>query len=788
MTEELVRDHLPIPDRPYAGPAFEDASDPEAKFAPIEPLRPPAGAPNVLIILLDDVGFGASSAFGGPCATPTAERLAANGLKLNRFHTTALCSPTRQALLTGRNHHTVGMGGITEIATSAPGYSSIRPNTCAPLAETLKLNGYSTAQFGKCHEVPVWETSPMGPFDAWPTGGGGFEYFYGFIGGETNQYYPAIYEGTTPVEPEKTPEDGYHFTDDMTDRAIGWIRQQKALTPDKPFFVYFAPGATHAPHHVPKEWSDKYKGRFDQGWDELREEILSRQKELGVVPPETQLTARHEEIPAWDEMPDELKHVLARQMEVYAGFLEHTDHHIGRLVDALENLGVLDDTLVYYIIGDNGASAEGTVQGTFNELIVFNAASQLETAEVMAARIDEFGGPDAYNHYAVGWAHAMDTPYQWTKQVASHLGGTRNGTVVHWPRGIAAKGEIRSQFHHVIDVAPTVLEAAGIPEPTWVNGVEQKPIEGMSMLYAFNDAEGAERRTTQYFEMFCNRGIYHEGWTAVTRHSTPWVMTIELPSFDEDVWELYDTTTDWSQAHDLASEMPQKLAELKQLWHDEALKYNVLPLDDRRVERFNPDLAGRPQLIRGNSQLLFRGMRRLSESSVINLKNKSHSVTAQVRIPDGRAEGVIISQGGAFAGWSLFAKGGKPKYVYNFLGLQHFTVEGDSEIPAGEHQVRMEFAYDGGGLAKGGTVTLYLDGDQIGEGRVEATIPMIFSGDETCDVGSDTASPVAPDYTAETSHFTGTVDWVQIDVDQAAEEVDHMVSPEERLRIAMARQ
>jgi arylsulfatase A-like enzyme len=788
MPEELVRDHLPIPDRPYAGPVYEDAKDSEAKFPPIEPLRPPAGAPNVLIILLDDIGFGASSAFGGPCATPTAERLAAGGLKLNRFHTTALCSPTRQALLTGRNHHTVGMGGITEIATSAPGYNSIRPNTCAPLAETLKLNGYSTAQFGKCHEVPVWETSPMGPFDAWPTGGGGFEYFYGFIGGETNQYYPAIYEGTTPVEQERTPEEGYHFTEDMTDKAIGWIRQQKALTPDKPFFVYFAPGATHAPHHVPTEWSDKYRGRFDQGWDALREKILARQKELGVVPPETELTARHEEIPAWDDMPDELKPVLARQMEVYAAFLEHTDHHIGRLVDALDDLGIFEDTLVYYIIGDNGASAEGTLNGTFNEGFIFNGAADLETPEFMAARIDKFGGPEAYNHFAVGWAHAMDTPYQWTKQVASHWGGTRNGTVVLWPRGISARGEVRQQFHHVIDVGPTVLEAAGIPEPGSVNGVEQRPMEGVSMLYAFDDASAGERRTTQYFEMFCNRGIYHEGWTAVTRHSTPWLPTAELPSLDEDVWELYDTNTDWSQAHDLAAEMPEKLAELKQLWHEEALKYNVLPLDDRRIERFNSDLAGRPQLVRGSSQLLFGGMRRLSENSVINLKNKSHSVTAQLQVPDGSAEGVIISQGGAFAGWSLYVKGGRPKYTYNFLGLQLFSIEGSSPFPAGSHQVRMEFAYDGGGLAKGGTVTLYVDGDKVGEGRVDATIPMVFSADETCDVGSDTGSPVTPDYTANTSHFTGTVEWVQIDIDEAAEDVDHLISPEERLQIAMARQ
>ena len=788
MSDLISRDVLPIPDHPYEGELPLDAKDPEAKFPPIEPLLPPAGAPNVVVVLLDDVGFAASSAFGGPCATPTAERLAANGLKYNRFHTTALCAPTRAALLSGRNHHTVGMGVITELATSAPGYNSIRPNTCAPLAQTLLLNGYSTAQFGKCHEVPVWQTSPMGPFDAWPTGGGGFEYFYGFIGGETNQYYPAIYEGTTPVEPDKTPEEGYHFTEDMTDKAIDWVRQQKSLMPDKPFFVYYAPGATHAPHHVPTEWSDKYKGRFDAGWDALREEILERQKELGVVPPDTELTARHEEIPAWDEMPDELKPVLARQMEVYAGFLEHTDHHVGRLVDALDDLGILDDTLVYYIVGDNGASAEGTINGSFNEMLSLNGASALETAEFMAGHIDAFGTPAAYNHYAVGWAHAMDTPYQWTKQVASHWGGTRNGTVVHWPSGFDARGEIRSQFHHVIDVAPTVLEVAGLPEPSVVDGVEQQPIEGVSMSYSFDDQAAAERHLTQYFEMFCNRGIYHEGWTAITRHSTPWMFHAEMPALADDVWELYDTTTDWSQGHDLAAELPEKLAELQELFLEEARKHNVLPLDDRRIERFNADLVGRPELVKGNSQILFGGMGRLTESSLLNTKNKSHSVTAEIVVPDAGAEGVIIAQGGAFAGWSLYTWNGRPKYCYNLLGLQRFKVEGDGVIPPGEHQVRMEFAYDGGGLAKGGTVTLYLDGAEVGEGRVEATVPMIFSGDETADVGSDTASPVSDDYDDEDSVFTGTVNWVQIDLGEDAEDADHLITPDERLRVAMARQ
>jgi arylsulfatase A-like enzyme len=542
MPNDVPREVLPIPDVTPVGLTTFDAKDPDTAFPPIQPLRPPEGGPNVLVILIDDVGFGASSAFGGPISTPNAERLAANGLKYNRFHTTALCSPTRAALLSGRNHHTVGMGGITEIATSAPGYSSLRPNTCAPLAETLKLNGYSTAQFGKCHEVPVWETSPMGPFHNWPTGSG-FEYFYGFIGGEAHQYYPAIYEGTIPVEPEKTPEEGYHFMADMTDKAITWVRQQKALMPDKPFFAYFAPGATHAPHHVAPEWADKYKGAFDDGWDALRERTFAKQKELGVIPEDAELTPRHEEIPAWDEMPAELKPVLRRQMEVYAGFLEFTDHHVGRLLDALEDLGVLENTLVYYIIGDNGASAEGTLNGTYNEMINFNGAAALETPEFMLDRLDDFGSPDSYNHYAVGWAHAMCAPYQWTKQVASHWGGTRNGTIVSWPAGFKARGEIRSQFAHVIDVAPTVLEAAGLPEPKFVDGVQQRPLEGVSMAYSFDDAEAAERHTTQYFEMFCNRGIYHQGWTAVTRHGTPWVLVgEEVPALDSTTTSGSSTT------------------------------------------------------------------------------------------------------------------------------------------------------------------------------------------------------------------------------------------------------
>jgi arylsulfatase len=776
-----ARTVLPIPDRGHVGLTTYDAKDPETAFPPITPIRPPDGAPNVLVVMIDDCGFGAASAIGGPCATPNIEKIAANGLNFNRFHTTALCSPTRAALLSGRNHHTVGMGGITEIATSAPGYNSIRPKSTAPLAETLKLNGYSTAQFGKCHEVPVWQSSPMGPFEHWPTSAG-FEKFYGFIGGETNQWYPALYDGVTPVEPPKTPEEGYHLTEDLTDKAIAWVQQQKSLMPDKPFFMYFVPGATHAPHHVPKEWIERYKGKFDAGWDKLREETLARQKDLGVVPADTELSARPAEIQAWDDVADDLKPVLAREMEVYAGFLEHTDHHLGRLYDALGDLGIRDDTLIFLIVGDNGASAEGMPNGTFNELLSLNGAAAFETTEMMVSKVDEFGSPAAYNHYAVGWAHAMNTPYQWTKQVASHFGGTRNPAIAHWPNGIKAKGEIRSQFHHVIDVAATVLDVAGLPEPAFVNGIQQQPLHGVSMRYAFDHPKAAERRETQYFEVACNRGIYHKGWTAVTRHSVPWEFGAAMPALDDDVWELYDTTKDWSQAHDLASEQPDRLHELQRLFLIEAVKYNVLPLDDRRVERFNSDIAGRPVLVQGNDQVLYGGMTRLSENSVLNLKNKSHSVTAEIDVPDGGANGVVIAQGGAFAGWTLYLHEGKPKYCHNLGGIARYYVEGSDAVPEGKHQVRMEFAYDGGGLAKGGTATIYVDGKKTGEGRVDATVPMIYSADETCDVGVDTGTPVSEDYTSADSGFTGKVRWVELHAGD--DNHDHLISPEELMRVA----
>ncbi|MCD7051967.1 arylsulfatase [Rhodococcus sp. BH2-1] len=777
---------LPIPDRTHAGTVLYDAKDPDSRFTPLRPLRPPDGSPNVLIVLLDDVGFGASSAFGGPAQTPTAQRLADDGLKYTRFHTTALCSPTRAALLTGRNHHTVGMGSITEMATAAPGYTSVRPDTCAPLAEILKLNGYATAHVGKCHEVPIWETSPVGPFDRWPSPGNGFEYFYGFLGGETDQWYPTLHEGTGRVEPWGTPEEGYHLTEDLADKAIAWVRQQKVLTPDKPFFLYFAPGATHAPHHVPQQWAERYRGRFDDGWDVLRERIFARQKELGVVPADAELTRRHDAIPAWDEMDERLLPVLRRQMENYAGFLEHTDHQVGRVVEEIDRIGALDDTLVFYVIGDNGASAEGTLQGTSNELISLNGMAGIETPEFLLGALDKLGGPDSSPHYAVGWAHAMDTPYQWTKQVASHWGGTRNGTVVHWPRGFAARGEVRNQFHHVVDVAPTVLAAAGIPAPTTVNGVRQHPLEGVDMAYSFHDAAAPERHVTQYFEMLGNRGIYHRGWSAVTKHRTPW----QIPggpgiAFDDDVWELYDGAADWTQARDLAKEYPERLRELQRLFLIEATRYNVLPLDDRTFERVLPGLSGKPRLVPGNRQVLLPGMQALLEMHIVNCRNRSWALTAQVDVPDGGARGVILNLGGHAGGWSFYFRDGRPTFCYNLFGIERSYIRAPDTVGVGLHQVRSEFAYDGGGLGKGGTVTLFVDGTAVAEGRVERTEPIGF-GYEFSDVGRDSLSTVTPEYPTGDNAFTGRIDWVQIEAGEDGH--DHLVDPADVVRVAMYRQ
>ncbi|MGE5292274.1 MAG: arylsulfatase [Micromonosporaceae bacterium] len=785
---DVQRSVLPIPDQVSWGLTTYDAKDPDSRYPPISELRPPEGAPNVLIVLIDDVGFGASSTFGGPCETPNFERLAAGGLRYNRFHTTALCAPTRAAMLTGRNHHSVGMGNLTEMATSAPGNNSLRPNSKAPLPETLKLNGYSTAHFGKCHEVPTFHNNPVGPFDMWPTGSG-FEYYYGFVGGEDSDWYPSLYEGTTPIDPPRTPEEGYHLSEDLADHAIAWIRTQKSLAPGKPFFAYFAPGATHAPHHVPKEWIDRYRGRFAHGWDRQREITFARQKELGVIPPDAELTRRHDEMPAWDDMPAELKPALERQMETYAAYLSHTDHCVGRVLDAIGELGIADNTLIFCIIGDNGASAEGTPQGTFNEFIVLNGMGDvIETPEFLEANLDKWGGTEAYNHYAVGWAWAMDTPFQWTKQIASHWGGTRNGTIVHWPRGIRDGGGLRSQFCHVIDVAPTVLEVAGIPEPVMVHGVTQSPYEGTSLAYTFNAPDEPERHDLQYFEMVCNRGIYYQGWSAVTKHRTPWKTELgarQIP-FDEDVWELYDGSKDYSQAHDLSREMPEKLRELQRLWLIEATKYNVLPLDDRLFERVIPEVAGRPTVVKGNKQVFYPGVKRITEAAVLDIKNKSFAVTADVVLPPTAVNGTIIAQGQRFGGWGLMLHDSYARFVYNLFGINVTVIDAEMPVKPGDHQVRAEFAYEGGGYGKGGILSLYYDGDKVGEGRIPVTQPVGFSCTEGLDIGRETGTTVQPGARAEDTVFTGEIKWVELSVGD--DDHSHLIDPQDILHMMMSRQ
>ncbi|MGZ8136933.1 MAG: arylsulfatase [Methylococcaceae bacterium] len=752
----LDRTVLPIPEPNYPHSTVFDVRNAEAP--PHFQVKTPEGAPNVLIVLIDDMGFGMSSAFGGPVQMPTVERLANQGLRFNQFHTTALCAPTRTVLLSGRNHHINNMASITETATAFPGATGQRPNNVAPLAEMLRLNGYSTGFFGKNHETAPWEVSPSGPTDRWPTRSG-FDKFYGFIGGETNQWAPLLYDGLSQVEIPKTPN--YHFMTDMTDQAINWMRYEKALTPDKPFFLYFAPGATHAPHHVPKEWIAKYKGKFDQGWDKFREETLARQIKLGVVPAGTKLAPKPEAIKDWDKLTADEKKLFTRQMEIFAGFGEYTDTEIGRLIQAVGDMGQLDNTLVFYVIGDNGTSAEGGMDGMFNEYTYFNGVK--ETATEILKHYDQLGGPMSYSHMAAGWAVAGDTPFTWTKQVASSFGGTRNGMVVHWPKGIKAKGEVRSQFHHVIDIAPTVLEAASLPEPKSVNGSIQEPIEGVSMAYTFEDSKAASRHTTQYFEIFGNRAIYNDGWFAGTIHKAPWESKPRAALLD-DKWELYDTRTDFSLANDLAAQNPAKLKELQDIFLQEAVKYRVLPIDDRGLERLNAKLVGRPDLMAGRTSLtVYSGMEGMSENVFINIKNSSHSITAELDIPKKGAKGVILAQGGRFGGWSLYLdNAGKPVYAYNFLGLKRYSISAPNALKAGKAIVAFEFAYDGGGLGKGGVGTISVNGKQVAQGRIEITQPMVFSADDAADVGVDNGTPVTEAYKEWNNRFTGKIGKVTI--------------------------
>ncbi len=775
----LDRTVLPIPE-PKTAPVTElDVR--KAVMPPRFQVKAPDGAPNVLVVLVDDFGFGQSSAFGGAIPMPTADRLAGSGLRYNHFHTTALCSPTRAALLSGRNHHSGNMGSITETATGFPGQTGQRPNNVTPLAEMLRLNGYSTAAFGKSHETAAWEVSPSGPTDRWPFRSG-FDKFYGFMGGETNQWSPAVYDGMIKVE---LPKDlNYHFLTDMTNQSIKWMHYQKSLTPDKPFFIYFAPGATHAPHHVPKEWIAKNKGKFDQGWDKYREGTLARQIKMGIVPPDTKLAPKPAAIKDWDKLTADEKKLFTRQMEVFAGFAEYTDAEVGRLIDSIADMGQLDNTLVFYILGDNGASAEGGMSGMFNEMTYFNGVQ--EKVEDMLKHYDDLGGPLTYGHYAAGWAVAGDTPFTWTKQVAGSYGGTRNGMIVHWPKAVKAKNEIRTQWHHVIDIAPTVLEAAGLPEPKWVNGTEQRPIEGVSFVYSFNEPQAKDRHQTQYFEIFGNRAIYHDGWLAGTLHRAPWERQPRM-TLETDTWELYDTRADFSLAHDLAAQNPAKLKELQALFMQEAAKYNVLPIDDRVFERFNASMVGRPDLLAGRTSLtMYEGMTGLSENVFVSLKNKSHTITADVVIPKGGANGVILAQAGRFGGWSLYVKDGKPTYTYNFLGLQRFTVTAKDKLRPGKATIKFDFAYDGGGLGKGGTGTIFVNDQKVGVGHIAHTQAMFFSADEGTDVGEDGETPVVEDYGIPAPYrFTGTIHKVTVDVKEmqaAHAEAEHQVVRDAHVR------
>ena len=749
---------LPRPDFHFpgnVGRTFED-SDP-----PIFPkvARPPQGAPNVLLILIDDAGFGQFSTFGGGVPSPNIDKLAAKGLRYSRFHTTALCSPTRAALLTGRDHHVAGTGVITELATGYDGYTGIIPKSAGTVSEILRQNGYATAWIGKNHNTPAWETSEVGPFDHWPSGLG-FDYFYGFNSGDTSQYEPVLFENKNRVLRSTDPN--YHLSHDLADHAIAWMQREKAIDPERPFFLYVAPGATHAPHHVPKEWIDKFKGQFDSGWDRYREMTLERQKKLGVVPPDTKLTARPESLAAWDSLNPNQKRLYARMMEVFAGFGAHTDYEMGRILEAVRALPDADNTLIIYILGDNGSSAEGGLDGITNEIAAFNGV--FEPIEGALKVIDELGGPKYYNHFPAGWAHAMDTPFQWTKQIASHFGGTRNPLVISWPAKIKEHGGVRTQFHHITDIMPTILEVAGIHAPDTLNGVAQKPIEGVSMVYTFNDAKAPDRRKSQIFELVSNRGMYQGGWMASSLAYLPWAATRTGYDPDKAKWELYKIDKDFSQADDLAAKNPDKLKELVDLWWAEAARHDVLPLDWRSVERLSEQITGRPTLASGRKTFVYNTpLVALPEGSAPDLKNKSFTITAEVEIPSDGGDGMIFTQGGITAGWGFYLSKGKLVGLHNYIGLERYRAVSTENVSTGKITLTFDFKYDGGGMSKAGTITLLANGKKMGEARVDKTAGFKYSLYEGQDIGEDSGSPVDFDYTPPFK-FKGRIEKVTVEL------------------------
>jgi len=771
MPVDPDRSRLPLPEPEFKGVIGKTYLDSKEDWPKVP--TPPEGAPNVVVILLDDVGFGQVSTFGGPVPTPALDKLAARGLRYNRFHTTAICGPSRAALITGRNHHNCGVGFLAEWATGFPSYNNMIPRSTATIGAVLKGNGYATSWFGKNHNTPDWESSVAGPFDRWPTGMG-FDYFYGFIGGETHQYYPVLFENTVAVEPNRSPQEGYHFMEDMTDRAINWIRYSKAVAPRKPVFTYFAPGAAHAPHHAPKAWREKFAGQFDAGWDAVREATYRRQLEMGIIPPGTELTPRPDWVKAWDSLPADERKLYARFMENFAGYLAYADSECGRLIEAIEALPDADNTLILYIVGDNGASSEGGFSGTVNEIMNLNGvASRLEDNLAM---LDEIGGPDTEPHYPLGWAWAGNAPFQWVKQVASHLGGTRNPMVAAWPAGIKDHGGIRDQFTHLIDIMPTVLDIAGIPAPTSVDGVEQKPLDGVPITPTFADPKAKPVRERQYFEVFTNRAIYDKGWIACAQHTLPWRQDLAPGHWENDRWELYNLDEDFSEANDLAEAMPDKLAEMKALFDEEARKNNIYPLDDRgsgRLATPKPSPGGAdPNRTRFT---YYPGAFRLAETASPNTKNRSHRITAEIEMPDTGGEGVILAAGGASAGYALYVQEGRLVYHYNWFERERTDVVSDTPLPPGRSTVSVEFAYDGGGLGKGGEVTIGVNGKEAGRKRIENTVAGRF-GIDTFGLGSDTGSPVGKSYTAPFP-FTGKV--IKVDIELGPRDL----SPEDEAKL-----